>query len=84
MSSQSLLPGGPPRAACPCQTGRRVSFEEVRLESGHVRLLFVEACPHTTTRTPIAADPSQYQWSYKRFKRNETLPDPYRHPPRTD
>lgn len=25
----------------------------------------------------IATDPVQYQWSYKRFKRNETLPDPY-------
>lgn len=26
----------------------------------------------------IRRDPAQYQWSYKRFRNNETLPDPYR------
>ena len=42
------------------------------------------AAMNRSVESVIAADPGQYQWSYKRFKRNETLPDPYRHPPRPD
>ena len=30
----------------------------------------------------VRRNPAQYQWSYKRFKKNETLPDPYRKPKR--
>lgn len=45
-------------------------------------LAMATAAMNRSVESVIAADPPQYQWSYKRFKRNETLPDPYRHPPR--
>jgi len=41
-------------------------------------LAMATAALNRSVESVIAADPVQYQWSYKRFKRNESLPDPYR------
>jgi KDO2-lipid IV(A) lauroyltransferase len=38
------------------------------------------AAMNRSIETLVRRDPAQYQWSYKRFKKNETLPDPYRKP----
>jgi KDO2-lipid IV(A) lauroyltransferase len=40
-------------------------------------LAMATAAMNRSVESVIATDPVQYQWSYKRFKRNETLPDPY-------
>lgn len=45
---------------------------------GHEDLATGVAAMNRSMEALIALDPAQYQWTYKRFKENESLPDPYR------
>ena len=57
--------------------GFEIFFEAPDPDIYNENLAMATAAMNRSVESVIAADPVQYQWSYKRFKRNETLPDPY-------
>lgn len=62
--------------------GFDIHFEAPDPDIYNENLAMATAAMNRSVESVIAADPVQYQWSYKRFKRNEQLPDPYRKRPR--
>lgn len=58
--------------------GFDIHFEAPDPDIYNENLGMATAAMNRSVESVIAADPVQYQWSYKRFKRNESLPDPYR------
>lgn len=57
--------------------GFEIFFEAPDPDIYNDNLAMATAAMNRSVESVIAADPVQYQWSYKRFKRNEGLPDPY-------
>lgn len=58
--------------------GFEIFLEEPDPEIYSEDLAISTAAMNRSIETLIRRDPSQYQWSYKRFRNNESLPDPYR------
>ena len=62
--------------------GFEIFFEAPDPDIYNDNLAMATAAMNRSVESVIAADPVQYQWSYKRFKRSENLPKPYNSPPR--
>lgn len=58
-------------------TGFEIYFEAPDPDIYNDDLAMATAAMNRSVESVISVDPVQYQWSYKRFKRNESLPDPY-------
>lgn len=58
--------------------GFEIFFEKPDPEIYSEDVAVSAAAMNRSMETVIRRDPAHYQWGYKRFKKNETLPDPYR------
>ncbi len=61
----------------PDADGFEIFFEEPDPEIYSADLATATAAMNRSIETVVRHDPAHYQWSYKRFRNNETLPDPY-------
>ena len=59
------------------ENGFEIYFEAPDPDIYNDDLAMATAAMNRSVESVISVDPVQYQWSYKRFKRNESLPDPY-------
>lgn len=62
----------------PDADGFEIFFDEPDPDIYSDDLATATAAMNRSIETVIRRDPAHYQWSYKRFRNNETLPDPYR------
>jgi KDO2-lipid IV(A) lauroyltransferase len=61
----------------PCGDGFEIVFDRPDPEIYSDDLVTAAGAMNRTIETLIRRDPTHYFWFYKRFKNNETLPDPY-------
>lgn len=60
------------------QGGFDIFFEAPDPDIYNEDLAMATAAMNRSVESVVSVDPVQYQWSYKRFQENESLPDPYR------
>ncbi len=61
----------------PDADGFEIHFERPDPDIWNEDLAISAAALNRCVENVIRRDPAHYQWSYKRFKKNESLPDPY-------